>query len=362
MLANIGWKAIDQNLRSIARRRSALDAEEARWLRDAMRCEVWKKLGMVSALDYCERVLHYTPKVARDRLRVARALANLPKIEAAFAAGDLSYTHVRELSRIAIADTDEVWCAAATGCTVAEVQRQVANREVGDRPTDPQKPEARRYRIELEVSAEVFARYQETARRLSQDAGMRLDDDQLIASLCDAADAPRGASMSPKHAIGVVICERCNQAWQDGGGKRVAISASSFEKAACDAVDVGRVDGTEPPRRAVADVTPRVRRFVWARDEGRCQAPGCRSSLGLEIHHLEHRADGGKHDAVNLTLRCSAHHGVHHDGRDDRLAMLHSALRNRGWPSAAIDEALAAIAPHLGHRLFGELLEEVLHR
>lgn len=80
----------------------------------------------------------------------------------------------------------------------------------------------------------------------------------------------------------------------------------------------------------------------------------------IEIHHLEHRADGGTHDALNLTLRCSGHHVGHHEGHDDRLAMLHSALRNRRWRGAEIDAALAAIAPHVGRRTFRELLDEVL--
>ena len=66
------WKVVDQNLRSLAQRRAVLDAEEARWLREAERLQIWRPLGMVSALDYCERVLGYEPHAAAERLRVAR--------------------------------------------------------------------------------------------------------------------------------------------------------------------------------------------------------------------------------------------------------------------------------------------------
>jgi hypothetical protein len=45
------WKTIDRALRSNARRRAALDADEARLLREAEALQIWKPLGMVNALD-----------------------------------------------------------------------------------------------------------------------------------------------------------------------------------------------------------------------------------------------------------------------------------------------------------------------
>jgi len=46
------WRVVDQALRASYERRSGLDAEEARWLREAEAVQIWKPLGMVSALDY----------------------------------------------------------------------------------------------------------------------------------------------------------------------------------------------------------------------------------------------------------------------------------------------------------------------
>jgi len=45
------WRAIDRALRSIAKQRAALDAREAAWLREAEDHQIWRNLGMVSALD-----------------------------------------------------------------------------------------------------------------------------------------------------------------------------------------------------------------------------------------------------------------------------------------------------------------------
>src|SRR3954465_4438256 len=92
--AGLDWKAIDRALRTIRRRRSALDAEEARWLREAEALQIWKPLGMGSALDYMERVLGYAPRTAQDRLRVARALGELPRLAAALASDDLAFSAV----------------------------------------------------------------------------------------------------------------------------------------------------------------------------------------------------------------------------------------------------------------------------
>src|ERR1700753_1359693 len=93
------WQTIDLALRKLARRRAGLDAEEARWLREAERCEIWRELGMVSAIDYLERVFGYSPRAAQDRLRVARALGELPVLTDALAKGELAYSAVRELTR-----------------------------------------------------------------------------------------------------------------------------------------------------------------------------------------------------------------------------------------------------------------------
>jgi hypothetical protein len=43
---------VDRALQAIARRRASLDADEAYWLREAEALQIWRPLGMVSAIDY----------------------------------------------------------------------------------------------------------------------------------------------------------------------------------------------------------------------------------------------------------------------------------------------------------------------
>src|SRR4051812_47899858 len=92
---------IDRALRRLAKRRATLDVEEARWLRMGEEQNAWSKLGYVHALEYLEHVFGYAPRTACERLRVANELGELPELESALEAGELNFSVVRELTRVA---------------------------------------------------------------------------------------------------------------------------------------------------------------------------------------------------------------------------------------------------------------------
>ena len=310
------WQRVDRALRTLARRCASLDTDEARWLREAEACQLWRHVGMVSAIDYMERVLGYGPRAAQDRLRVARALGTLPQLTAALAAGELPFTAIRELTRVATPITEAAWREAARGKTVGQIEQLIAGHRPGDNPDDPVDPEVRTRVVRLELSPETFATLRQAHQVLNDEHGGHLSDDQLIAAMSAAVldgvptTEPTGRA---KYQIAVTVCERCGQGWQDGAGAKIAISAAAVERARCDAQHIGSIDGPVPDR-AHQDVPPSVARLVWRRDGGRCRVPGCRSTRGLETHHLIHRADGGNHDAMNLALTCSGCHTAHHRG------------------------------------------------
>src|SRR6476619_4197970 len=91
------WREIDRNLRRIARWRAALDADEARWLREAVHAEIWREVGAASLREYLEDRLGYTPRTVNDRVRVALALGELPELTEALETGELPFTAIREL-------------------------------------------------------------------------------------------------------------------------------------------------------------------------------------------------------------------------------------------------------------------------
>src|SRR6201990_2499945 len=240
------WRTIDRALRRIASRRAALDAEEARWLREAERCQIWRELGMVSAFDYLERVLGYSPRAAQERLRVARALGELPMLTHALAHGHLSHSAVRELTRVATPGTERAWCDAVAGKNLRQIEELVADHHPGDRPEDPGDPQARMRVVRFEVSPETFALLRHAHQILDEERGARLSDDEVIAILCHAVleGAPAGEPTGrAKYQIAMTVCERCQQGWQEGTGARVAVDASTVERARCDAQEIGSIGG-----------------------------------------------------------------------------------------------------------------------
>src|SRR5258706_12553941 len=143
------WRVIDRALRTIAERRCALDAEESRWLGEAEAVQIWKPLGMVSALDYCERVLGYGPRAAHDRLRVARALGELPTMTEVLASGELPFTAVRELTRVTTPETEGARIEDARGKNERQVGEMGAGPREGGRPNDPKDGTLRKHAILL---------------------------------------------------------------------------------------------------------------------------------------------------------------------------------------------------------------------
>src|SRR2546427_11616226 len=62
---------------------------------------------------------------ARERVRVARALPNLPRVAQALSRGELSYAKVRALTRVATPETEERLLAVGQAGTAAHVERIV---------------------------------------------------------------------------------------------------------------------------------------------------------------------------------------------------------------------------------------------
>src|SRR5882672_6601250 len=96
-------REVDRRLREYARHRASLDAAEAFDLLRAEQIKLHFLHGFATMYEYLERVLGYGPHAARERMRVARTLARLPQTTAALARGALTYSAVRELTRVATA-------------------------------------------------------------------------------------------------------------------------------------------------------------------------------------------------------------------------------------------------------------------
>jgi hypothetical protein len=87
--------------------------------------------------EYAERLFGYSQRLVQEKLRVAAALEELPLLSGALEHGRLSFSAVRELSRVAATATEEAWLEAAQGKSVRELEELVSgqSREFAGRPS-----------------------------------------------------------------------------------------------------------------------------------------------------------------------------------------------------------------------------------
>ncbi len=311
-----GWERIDVALRTIAKRRGALDALEAKWLREALRVKIWREVGCVSMADYLERRLGYAPRTAHDRVRVALALESLPKLEAALRNG-LPHSAVRELTRVVTDKNEQKWLDAIRGKSVHEIEKMVAGRGKGSDPEDPPHPNLVGRTLPFEgVRPATMALLRDARRRAQEDrgGGEVMSDDDFLATMARAFLEGNAAERTKApYQIAVTLCEHCGRGWQESGGRKYELAKGDLERACCDAERIGSLD-PDDRKRAVQDVPPSTRRLIHRRDGGRCKMPGCRSTRCLEIHHIVPRSLGGTNDPEKLALICDGCHAALHRG------------------------------------------------
>ena len=306
--------ATDRRLREYAHQRARLDAAESFDVNRAEKMRIHIYFGCATFLEYLERRVGYSVHAARERVRVARSLATLPITAAELAKGNLSFSTVRELSRVATPDTEAAWVERARFKTCREVEQLVAGRGPGDTPDDRANPELQMKDLRISLPPQHHALWREVRKKLAEEGGADdVSDALLFETLCRNFLQPGTGAEGPPHQIAYKQCEDCKRATQTGAGRDFPVASSVIDRASCDARIIGSLDAPEP-ERARSTVSPRMREQLFARDGHRCQIPGCRASRNLEIHHIVEQALGGPHEMWNLTTLCGGHHAARHEG------------------------------------------------
>src|SRR5689334_11467046 len=145
------WRRAHEELIRLAATRAGLDFEEGRWLLRAERAGAHLRLGYGSFREYAERLFGYSARLVQEKLRVAEALEGLPMLARELEQGKVSFSVVRELSRVATAATERAWLEAARGKTAREVEDLVSGHLRGSLPSDVPEPGAKRHVLRLQV-------------------------------------------------------------------------------------------------------------------------------------------------------------------------------------------------------------------
>ena len=285
---------------------------------------------------------------AREKVRTAHALRSLPAISAAFAEGRLSYSKVRALTRVAEVHDEDLLLAYALDATAENVEercRQIRNvapesvhharRAWANRSLTMWRDEGRglmRLTVEVPIeegelivraidcavaAGEVTTDIDPDAVAESKGTAWRAQQaDALVAvvkSYLDGGHGGEGGSTADHYQV---VVHADAKSLRGGAGcsdlpietvKRLLCDCSFvtvFEDENGNPLDVGRKQRT---------VSTPLRRALYARDRG-CTFPGCHRKRYLDGHHLEHWINGGETKPDNMTLLCTYHHRLLHEG------------------------------------------------
>ena len=232
------WALAHEALSKLRLKRAALDAEEGPWLLRAFRAATHVYFGYASFGEYIERLFGLNRRATEEKLRVAGALEALPELAEALRSAKLNWSVVRELSRVAIPETEREWIQAARGKTAREVERMVSRLAPGDRPAARRRPELVRHILRFEVGAETLATFREAMKELQKRCDHRLDDDAALLLMAREVLGGPGDTGRASYQVVVTQCEDCGRGFQQANGELIELEPAIVEMCHCDAQNV----------------------------------------------------------------------------------------------------------------------------
>ena len=300
------------------------------------RDRLWKRSGATSMTAWLAARYRVTKATAREWVRVARALEDLPRIAREHAKGTLSWEQVRFLTRFATVEDEDHWVKVAPSMSPSALLYEAERRE---RVTARGAGQAHRRRSartwwDPETSElNLFARFGPDQGALVERGLAKLADQMPKDELAERPGEARAADAIASAVTGggggrapVALVVHADAATLEGTEGRAALcetedgrqlASEVVRRLACDAsVDLvlesdGRAVGIGRRGRVPS---PWLRRLVVHRDRGRCRFPGCEGDRWVDAHHIVHWGNGGPTDLDNLVLLCDAHHRLIHEG------------------------------------------------
>jgi uncharacterized protein DUF222/HNH endonuclease len=349
-----------------------LTAGMARWLAllaEFDRRDGWWSSGCKSIADWVSWRCALSPRAAREHVRVARALPELPRIRDAFASGELSYSKVRVLTRVAESHSEGDLLHLACYATAAQLERMLrAFRSVS--PAEAQAAYENRYltwhwdedgalclraRLPAEEGALVLEALHESRDALcrERDGSERGPSGPLTengsagppdadppdpdpdrqrehprptnaAAICAMAETALARGPTPlngpdRHQLTVDV-DLDSLTRDDGRAVHVrdgpALAPETARRLGCDSavVPILRSGGEIlSVGRRTRSIPSHIRRALDSRDKG-CRFPGCENRRWVDAHHIRHWASGGETRLDNLVMLCRHHHRLVHEG------------------------------------------------
>src|SRR5689334_10197203 len=181
---------VDGLLRRLARQEALCRRVLGRLARAFLERRGHHRLAFARLDDWARERLGLSGREVQELGRVARRLAELPALDAAFAEGAVSWSHVRLLASVATPDTEAAWLARARVATVRSLDAAIA--AARGRPPDPDDDA-----VDGELAARVRIRCPRRVRRLwryASELASRMSGARLPAWRAAEAIAAEGAA------------------------------------------------------------------------------------------------------------------------------------------------------------------------
>ncbi|MDH3713615.1 MAG: HNH endonuclease [Gammaproteobacteria bacterium] len=326
--------------------------------------EPWGAWGLRSCAHWLNWRCGIGLNAAREKVRVAHALQALPQISEGFKTGELSFSKVRAMTRVATVDNEEYLLMIARYGTAAQVEKLVRACRGVKRNEEREKAQCQheerslqyfydedgtlviRAKLPPEQGAVVLKALEAAVDALQEEKAAETDvetakDVTAVTSRPDSGNAtfvqrradalvlmaettlgsePRSLSSAQRYQVMVhvsaeTLCDdsqgRCEI--EDGP----ALPVDTVRRLACDSSLIALIeDENGTPLnigRKTRAIPPAMQRALQARDGG-CCFPGCTQHKHVDAHHITHWADGGETNLDNLVQLCPHHHRLMHEG------------------------------------------------
>jgi hypothetical protein len=325
---------LEHQITSLAGQLAATTCQWLQLIGEFDRREAWASWGCRSAAHWRSWQCGLSLRTGREHVRIAHALERLPHTTEVFERGELTYSKVKALTRIATPENEDELLGFALTATASQLDRTVSAYLRSTK--DPKQSHDERYlyvdsvddmvdvrgRITPEVGALIESAVEAALGELPVDDGpagppsvaQRRAD--ALALICESFLA-HGAEARPSPEATMVVvhvdADAVGAAELDDG---TAIHPETARRLSCDASAVAIIERDGVPigvgrKTRVPDTS--TRRAVKARD-GRCRWPGCSEARFVQVHHRRHWTQGGPTDLDNLVLLCWWHHHALHEG------------------------------------------------
>ncbi len=303
----------------------------------------WLKWGLANCAEWLHWRCDLSMSTAREKVRVAHALKTLPAIAEAFSSGELSYSKVRPLTRVASADNEYALLAFAVKTTASRVEERCrelrcgtaesvneANRAYASRSLRSHRDAERgTMTITVELPLETGELLQKALDRARDSTALQTPElvhepwsarqaDALVVIANDYLSGNGAASACTAENYQVTVhVDRSALANGSNGNGRSSLPIESVKRLCCDGDALVIVENEEGEPLSVGrktrTVPTAIKRALRARDQG-CVFPGCHHKRFVDAHHIKHWSAGGETSLDNLILLCCRHHRLVHEG------------------------------------------------